>query len=170
MAIYVGLGSNLGDRAWFLGQALAALEARGVAVEARSSLYETAPLGIPSRQPFLNAVARVRFGGSPRELLELLRAVERLMGRRRDHPDGDRSCDLDLLRFGDQVLREPDLELPHPRLRLRRFVLEPLLQLDPGLRDPVDGTPYAEDAARLRGDPAQRCVAVAAPGEWGPAT
>jgi 2-amino-4-hydroxy-6-hydroxymethyldihydropteridine diphosphokinase len=166
MAIYLALGSNLGDRAATLDRAVHALAQRGISEEARSSLYETPPLGIPSRRPFLNAVVRVRSRLDMADLLRTMIDVERQLGRRRDHPDGDRTCDLDLLLVGDLVCREPALTLPHPRIRERRFVLLPLLELDPDLCDPHTGAPYSADAARLADDLRQRCVVVAGPGEW----
>jgi len=169
MTIYIGLGANRGQAALTFGWAEIALGERGVAVEARSSLYESAPVGIPSQRPFLNAVVRVRSSLSAADLLRTMLDVERILGRRRDHPDGDRTCDLDLLLFGDLVCREPGLTLPHPRIRERRFVLLPLLELDPGLCDPHTGAPYAPDAARLADDPRQRCVVVAGPEDWGAA-
>jgi 2-amino-4-hydroxy-6-hydroxymethyldihydropteridine diphosphokinase len=158
MAIYVGLGSNLGERADTLARALLALEERGVEVEARSSLYESTPVGVPSRNAFLNAVVRVTTALDPHSLLGALLEVERGLGRRRDHPDGDRTCDLDLLLVGGAVVRDAVLDLPHPRIRQRRFVLLPLLELDAALRDPRTGAAYSLDAARLADDPAQRCV------------
>ena len=166
MAIFLGLGSNLGDRAETLHRALALLEEQGVTTEARSSLYETAPVGIPSQRPFLNAAASVCTAQSPTALLHTLRAVEAQLGRRRDHPEGDRTCDLDLLLYDDRVLAAEALTVPHPRLRERRFVLLPLLELDPALCDPITGARYADDAARVADDPAQRCVAVAGPDGW----
>lgn len=167
MTVYIGLGANLGERALALGWAEVALGERGVVVEAHSSLYESDPVGIPSKRPFLNAVIRVRSHLAPPDLLQKMLDVERLLGRRRDHPDGDRTCDLDLLLFGDLVYREPGLTVPHPRIRERRFVLLPLLELDPELQNPHTGVPYAPDDARLAGDPRQRCVVVAGPEDWG---
>jgi 2-amino-4-hydroxy-6-hydroxymethyldihydropteridine diphosphokinase len=135
---YVGLGANLGDPRATLAEALARLDdPPDVVVAAWSSLYRTAPVGEVLDQPaFLNAVARLETSLPPRALLDRLLATESALGRVRDRRHGPRTCDLDLLLYDDAVLREPGLELPHPRLCERRFVLEPLLELAPGLRLP----------------------------------
>jgi 2-amino-4-hydroxy-6-hydroxymethyldihydropteridine diphosphokinase len=137
---YVALGSNLGDRERLLRAALRALETTGVRVVAVSSLRETDPVGYLDQPRFLNGVAAVETELGPRELLELLLAVERALGRKRDGPPmGPRTVDLDLLLYGDLVLDEPGLELPHPRLHERRFALEPLAEVAPGLEIPGRG-------------------------------
>jgi 2-amino-4-hydroxy-6-hydroxymethyldihydropteridine diphosphokinase len=149
-AAYLGLGSNVGDRAGHLRAAVAALREHGVEVEAISSLYETEPVGEVLDQPdFLNAVIRVRTGLEPEELLDLCKAIEvergRMLGGRRRGP---RPLDLDLLLVGDLELRSDRLTLPHPQVADRRFVLEPLLELDPALTLP-DGTSLADRMASL---------------------
>jgi 2-amino-4-hydroxy-6-hydroxymethyldihydropteridine diphosphokinase len=138
---YVGLGSNLGDREGFLAAALAALgEEQGIVVEAVSEVRETDPVGFLDQPRFLNAVARLGTELAPHELLERLLAVERGLGRTRQGPRfGPRTIDLDLLLYGDEVVAEPGLEIPHPRLHERRFVLEPLAELDPALVVPGHG-------------------------------
>jgi 2-amino-4-hydroxy-6-hydroxymethyldihydropteridine diphosphokinase len=137
---YVGLGSNLGDRERLLRAALRALETAGVRVVTLSSLRETDPVGYLDQPRFLNGVAVVETELGPRELLELLLDVERSLGRKRDGPPmGPRTVDLDLLLYGDLVLDEPGLELPHPRLHERRFALEPLAEVAPGLEIPGRG-------------------------------
>ena len=136
---YVGLGSNLGDREATL---LAALEllGRSVRVVAVSSVRETEPWGDPNQPLYLNAVAAVETQLSPRGLLDVLLAVERELGRERSgRRYGPRTIDLDLLVHGDEVLDEPGLTVPHPRLHERRFVLEPLAELAPGLVVPGRG-------------------------------
>jgi 2-amino-4-hydroxy-6-hydroxymethyldihydropteridine diphosphokinase len=141
---YLALGSNLGDRAALIGEALARLEAAGVAVRARSPLYETDPVA-PEPQPlFLNGAARVETHLTAEALLATCLAVERALGRERP-PGGapaPRTVDLDVLLFGEAVLALPRLTVPHPRLLERPFVRIPLADVAaPGLRHPVTGTP-----------------------------
>jgi 2-amino-4-hydroxy-6-hydroxymethyldihydropteridine diphosphokinase len=149
---HLGLGSNVGDRKGHLRAALAALGKRGVEVEAVSSLYETAPVGEVLDQPdFLNAVARVRTRLGPIELLDLCKAIEVERGRATGGPrHGPRPLDIDLLLLDDLELVTDRLRLPHPEVATRRFVLEPLLELDPDLTLP-DGTALA-DALDALGD------------------
>jgi len=144
-AAYLGLGSNVGDREAHLRAAVAALREHGVQVEAVSSLYETEPVGEVLDQPdFLNAVVRVRTGMEPEELLDLCKAIEVAQGRMLDgQRHGPRPLDVDLLLVGDLELQSDRLTLPHPQVTERRFVLEPLLELDPRLALP-DGTSLAE--------------------------
>ena len=149
-AAYLGLGSNVGDREGHLRAAVAALRAQGLEVEAISSTYETEPVGEVLDQPdFLNAAVRVRTTLGPEELLDLCKAIEvergRVLGGRRHGP---RPLDIDLLLVGDLELRSERLTLPHPQVTERRFVLEPLLELDPELTLP-DGTSLAERRASL---------------------
>jgi 2-amino-4-hydroxy-6-hydroxymethyldihydropteridine diphosphokinase len=138
---YVGLGSNLGDRRGLLEEALRRLgQDPAVEVVAVSSFRETEPVGVVDQPPFLNAAAVLETDLEPRDLLERLLAVELELGRDRSVGRwGPRTVDLDLLLVGDLAVEEPGLTVPHPRLRERRFVLEPLLELDPALTLP-DGT------------------------------
>jgi 2-amino-4-hydroxy-6-hydroxymethyldihydropteridine diphosphokinase len=138
---YVGLGSNLGDRAARLCRALELLDAEpGIAVVAVSSFRETDPVGYLEQPPFLNAAAAVETELPPRDLLDRLLAVERSLGRVRKGPRfGPRTIDLDLLLYGEESLDEPGLAVPHPRLHERRFALEPLGELDAGLVVPGRG-------------------------------
>jgi 2-amino-4-hydroxy-6-hydroxymethyldihydropteridine diphosphokinase len=132
---YVGLGSNLGDRE---GTILAAAEQLGR--HRLSRIRETEPWGYADQPRFLNAVAELETELGPRELLDRLLEIERGLGRRRDGPRyGPRTIDLDLLLYGDLVLAEPGLTVPHPRLAERLFVLEPLFELDAGLFVPGRG-------------------------------
>jgi 2-amino-4-hydroxy-6-hydroxymethyldihydropteridine diphosphokinase len=140
---YVAVGANLGDRARTIRAALERLDAvPGISVQAVSSLAETDPVGPVRDQPkFLNGAARLETDLRPRELLAALLEVEAELGRVRDgQTGGPRPIDLDLLLYEDQVLDEPGLTLPHPRLHERRFVLEPLAELRPGLKVPGKGT------------------------------
>jgi 2-amino-4-hydroxy-6-hydroxymethyldihydropteridine diphosphokinase len=141
---YLGLGSNEGDRRAHLQAAVAALPAHGVAVLASSSVYETEPVGeVPDQREFLNACLRVRTALAPDALLDACKAVERALGRviegagYRRH--GPRPIDVDLLLLGDERLVTPRLALPHPEVTARRFVLVPLLELDPDLVLPGAG-------------------------------
>ena len=132
---YVGLGANLGDREETIRQALALLEPTRV-----SKLRETDPLGYREQPRFLNGAAELETELSPRALLARLLEVERMLGRRRDGPrNGPRTIDLDLLLFGDLEIEEPGLTVPHLRLHERRFVLEPLAELDEALVVPGHG-------------------------------
>lgn len=143
---YVGLGSNLGEREATLRRALEALGGtEGIDVVAVSSFRETAPVGVVDQPRFVNAAAVLETSLGPRELLEALLEVERGLGRDRSAEErwGPRTVDLDLLLYGGQTIDEPGLEVPHPRLTERAFVLEPLLELDSGLRLP-DGRPLRD--------------------------
>jgi 2-amino-4-hydroxy-6-hydroxymethyldihydropteridine diphosphokinase len=155
---YLGLGSNVGDRERHLADAISSLREHGVVVEAVSSLYETEPVGEILDQPdFLNAAIRIRTRLEPLELLELCKAIEVELGRVFGGPrHGPRPIDIDLLLLGDIELVHEALTLPHPEVTSRRFVLEPLLELDPELQLP-DGTGLAEALGRLEG---QRAVRV----------
>jgi 2-amino-4-hydroxy-6-hydroxymethyldihydropteridine diphosphokinase len=136
---YVGMGSNLGDREAILRRALELLDDEpGIRVAAVSTFTETDPVGYVDQPPFLNGACALESELAPRALLERLLAVERELGRVRDGVPryGPRTCDLDLLLYGDAVVAEPDLEVPHPRLAERRFALEPLVELGPELRLP----------------------------------
>ncbi len=132
---YVGLGSNLGDREGTIRAAIDALPG----VVAVSALRETEPVGPVEQPPFLNGALALETELSPRELLDVLLAVERRLGRERRERWGPRTIDLDLLLYGDRSLDEPGLSLPHPRLHERRFALEPLDELDPELAVPGRG-------------------------------
>jgi len=142
---YVGLGSNLGDREGTIRCALELLHADpDIAVVAVSTLRETDPVGFLDQPRFLNGACAVETELRPRELLDRLLAVERTLGRRRDGPRfGPRAIDLDLLLCGAETVDEPGLVVPHPRLSERRFVLEPLAELDPELALP-DGRRVAD--------------------------
>ena len=147
---YLGLGSNVGDRRANLQAAAAGLPRRGVRVLGSSSVYETEPVGQVTDQPeFLNACLRVATELEPEPLLEACKAIEREGGRESAGPrHGPRPIDVDLLLLDDVQLRTERLELPHREVTSRRFVLVPLLELDPDLRLP-DGTRLEGELARL---------------------
>jgi len=138
---YVGLGSNLGKREQTIHRALELLQDEGrLEVAAVSALRETDPVGYEQQPRFLNGVAAIRTDLDPRSLLRCLQAVELELGRDRSGPRfGPRTIDLDLLLYGDEEIDEPDLVVPHPRLSERKFVLEPLAELDSGLEVPGAG-------------------------------
>jgi 2-amino-4-hydroxy-6-hydroxymethyldihydropteridine diphosphokinase len=148
---YLGLGSNVGDREANLRDARTALGRAGVEVLASSSLYETAPQGELRDQPdFLNACLRIRTALGPEQLLDVCKAVERELGRAPGGVrHGPRPIDIDLLLLGDLEHSSERLTLPHREVTSRRFVVEPLLELDPELTLP-DGTRLAELAESLR--------------------
>lgn len=148
----MALGSNEGDRARFIERACEEIcRLPSTCVVARSELHETAPVGGPPQGPFLNAAAEVETRLSPRELLDGLLAIEQGLGRVRREANGPRPIDLDLILFGDAVVQEPGLEVPHPRFRERAFVLEPLAEVAPDARDPVTGRSVAELLEGLAG-------------------
>jgi 2-amino-4-hydroxy-6-hydroxymethyldihydropteridine diphosphokinase len=138
---YVGLGANLGDREATMRAALELLaQLQGVHVLEVSSFRETEPVGVLDQPRFLNAAAALETTLSPRELLDTLLGVERALGRTRDGPRlGPRTIDLDLLLYGEEIVHEAGLTVPHPRLHERLFALEPLHELDPQLVVPGRG-------------------------------
>ena len=142
MRAYVGLGANLGDRQATIERAIELVgAAHGVEVVGVSSLRETDPVGLEDQPRFLNGALAVETTLSPRALLELLLEIERALGRTRTGPRfGPRTIDLDLLLYGDEQMDEPGLTIPHPRLHERRFALEPLAELAPGLEIPGRGS------------------------------
>ena len=148
--VYVGLGANLGDRESAIRRALELLDAdHDLDVVAVSTLRETEPVGYVDQPAFLNGAAVLETDLAPRDVLERLLGVERVLGRTREGPRwGPRTIDLDLLVHGDAVVDEPGLRVPHPRLAERRFVLEPLVELDPDLTLP-DGRRAADLLAAL---------------------
>ena len=156
---YLGLGSNEGDRVANLRAAVRELPAHGVAVEATSSVYQTEPVGEITEQPdFLNAAVRVRTELEPEPLLDVCKAIEVEHGRMFAAPrHGPRPLDIDVLLLGDVALRTDRLTLPHPEVTSRRFVLAPLLEIDPELALP-DGTRLADALAEL--GPGQRVERV----------
>jgi 2-amino-4-hydroxy-6-hydroxymethyldihydropteridine diphosphokinase len=140
---YVALGSNLGDREATIRGALSELDGTpGVRVAAVSTLVETEPVGYLEQPRFLNGAAAVETDLPARELLGLLLAIERRFGRRREGApaQGPRTLDLDLLLYGDAEIEEEGLQIPHPRLHERAFVLGPLAELDPALEVPRKGS------------------------------
>ncbi len=143
-AVFLGLGSNLGDREANLARARQLLATRGFGETAASALYETEPVGGPPQGPFLNQT----IGGTKllpaRELLAACLEIEQELGRVRCERNGPRTLDLDILLYGDLVCEEPGLVVPHPRMHERRFVLAPLVEIGASVRHPVLGATLAE--------------------------
>jgi len=134
--VYIALGSNLGDRAENLRLAREHLAGPELRVLRDSSVYETAPRGVEDQPWFLNQVLECETDLFPRQLLSRLKKIERTMGRRKRAVNGPREIDLDILLYGDMVVKAQKLEIPHPRMAERRFVLEPLAELAPEKRHP----------------------------------
>ena len=143
-SVFLALGSNLGDRLASFQRVLASLGRQGLSIERCSSVYETEPVGFRDQPNFLNLVSQVRSSLNPFELLDLCKSAELAMGRRPAAVGGPRVIDIDILFFGQTVLESPKLVIPHPSLHLRRFVLVPLAELAPGLKDPRSGRTVQE--------------------------
>ncbi|WP_041284711.1 2-amino-4-hydroxy-6-hydroxymethyldihydropteridine diphosphokinase [Desulfoscipio gibsoniae] len=134
MRCYIGLGSNIGDSRAIIAEALKRLdELPGVAVGAVAPLYRTAPVGYVEQDYFINTVAEVSTTLTPRQLLDGLQQIENELGRVRVIRWGPRTVDLDILLYGEQTIDEPDLQVPHPRMGQRAFVMVPLADLNPEL-------------------------------------
>lgn len=137
--VYLGLGSNLGDREKTLATAIQKLDSPELRFLRASSLYETQPMGLREQPWFLNQVAEFETSLFPRQLLRRAKKTENEMGRRRIIRNGPRTIDIDILLYGAAMIRTDDLQIPHPRFRERRFVLAPLAELNPRLKDPESG-------------------------------
>lgn len=135
--VYLGLGSNLGDRMANLRTAYSTIQKTVGKVAKHSHVYETEPWGNKDQEPFLNQVIMINTYLAPRELLDALSKIEREMGRKRTEKWGPRLIDIDILFYGKRIIRDKGLEIPHPELHLRAFVLAPLLELAPDLEHPV---------------------------------
>ena len=142
--IYLSVGSNLGDRSANLDRAVGALTEAGVHVLRRSAIYETEPVDFLDQPWFLNCVVEAETSLAPRALLAALQGIEALLGSRKLIPKGPRIIDLDILFYGDALIHEPGIEIPHRRLADRRFVLVPLAELAPEWRHPVSHKRVAE--------------------------
>ena len=142
--IYLSLGSNIGDRALNIARAIEVLPAHGVRVVRQSALYETEPVEVRAQDWFLNCVVEVETDSTPRELMHVLLEIERSMGRLRLAPKGPRIIDMDILLFGSASVREAGLQIPHPRMAERRFVLVPFAEMAPNAMHPVREKTIAE--------------------------
>ena len=147
--VYIGLGSNLGDRVALLQAAINAIQHLGESVEL-SAVYETEPFGVDEDQPkYLNMVMAIRTELSPTALLSRFLDIERVHGRTRNRPNESRTLDIDILMFGDRVLDTPELVLPHPRMHERAFVMLPLAQIAPQAVHPTLKITVSQIAAEL---------------------
>ncbi len=146
---FIGLGSNLGDRQAFLGAGLEALERAGLPIRAVSSVWESEPVDTESAEWFLNMVVKIESAHRPLDVLDRLLAIETDLGRRRSVRNAPRTLDLDLLLLGDHVSSNDRLQLPHPRMWQRRFVLEPLCEIAPNLQNPGTGRTVVEERGRV---------------------
>jgi 2-amino-4-hydroxy-6-hydroxymethyldihydropteridine diphosphokinase len=153
---YLSLGSNLGDREQKLAEALALLHSPDLRVRRVSPVYETDPLDYLTQPCFLNLVAEIESDLFPLQLLSRTQKVERALGRTRVIPKGPRTIDVDIILYGNFVVKTPRLEIPHPRYTERRFVLEPLAELAPDLRDPPSRRTVRELLAGVAGQRAKK--------------
>jgi 2-amino-4-hydroxy-6-hydroxymethyldihydropteridine diphosphokinase len=154
--VYLGLGSNVGDREEMLRSALDSLNAPDLKLLRKSSLYETEPIGFREQGWFLNIVAEFETLLFPKQLLHRMQKVELALGRRRTMKNGPRTIDIDILLYGNVAMKTEELEIPHPRYRERRFTLAPMAELSPGKRDPATRQTMAEMLVKLTGQAAKK--------------
>jgi len=152
--VYLGLGSNVGNRSANLTRAIAGLAAAGVQLVRRSSLYATEPVDSGPQNWFLNCVVEASTDLTPRQLLRSAQQVERRLGRRRAARNAPRIADIDILLYGSNVVRLAGLEIPHPRIAERRFVLVPLREIAPAVRHPA----LKRTIAELLAQTSDRCA------------
>jgi 2-amino-4-hydroxy-6-hydroxymethyldihydropteridine diphosphokinase len=150
---YISIGSNVGERQAFCRRAVDELKAHpGIEVDAVSSVYETSPIGGPPQRSFVNLVVRLQTDLNAHGVLKACKSIEQKLGREpSDIRWGPRVVDLDVLTYGDEKLSEPDLEIPHPEMTRRNFVLVPLLEIAPDASDPW-GARYADSLSEAEGD------------------
>ncbi len=141
---YIGFGSNLGDREQYFRLASQLLSQNGIVILRESSLYETEPWGGAEGGPFLNAVIETQKLSSPMACLQILQKIERTLGRERAYPGSARTCDLDILLWGNDIVATTELKVPHPMLHHRKFVLEPLSELIPSMQHPLFHVSFSE--------------------------
>jgi 2-amino-4-hydroxy-6-hydroxymethyldihydropteridine diphosphokinase len=158
--VYLGFGSNIGDREAQIRRAIELLDSEELRLVRVSSFYETEPIGFTKQRWFLNCVAEFATTQLfPRQLLHRIHRVELQLGRRRAVVNGPRTIDIDILLFGEAALKTPELEVPHPRFRERRFVLAPLVELNPELRDPVTRRSVSDLLQEVKGQAVRRLEA-----------
>jgi 2-amino-4-hydroxy-6-hydroxymethyldihydropteridine diphosphokinase len=154
--VYLSLGSNVGDRETHLARARERLTTDDIRILRASAIYETEPRDFPDQAWFLNQVVEVETGLLPKQLLARVQKIERALGRLPTHPQGPRTIDIDILLYGDTILSNPGLEIPHARLADRRFVLEPLAELAADLRHPRTNSTVREMLAQVHNQRVQR--------------
>src|SRR6266849_9457353 len=165
LRVYLLLGSNLGDRAKNLQDAIAAQGKSGVQVVRVSSVYETEPLDYLDQPWFLNCAVEAETELAALDLLHALRGIETQMGSKKLVAKGPRLLDIDILLYGNEVIDTPELQVPHPRMHLRRFVLEPLAEIAPTVQHPVSHLSIADLLARTPDKSAVRVAAGLQPGQ-----
>lgn len=158
--VYLGLGSNLGDREAYLRKALEKLGAAGIRVMRRSAVYETEPQDVRDQPWFLNMAVEAETTLFPLQLLERIQNIERALGRQRRTPKGPRTLDIDILFYGKTGIRSERLTVPHPALAQRRFVLEPLAEIAPDLLHPGTGRTVRELADAITGQQVRKSAIV----------
>jgi 2-amino-4-hydroxy-6-hydroxymethyldihydropteridine diphosphokinase len=156
--VYLALGSNLGERTANLAHARQQITAEGILIVRESSIYETAPREILDQPWFLNQVIEIKTSLFPRQLLSRLKSIERAVGRKRTIAKGPRVIDIDILLFGDFVVSTAGLDIPHPRMSDRRFVLEPLAEIAPGVRHPLTKKSIREMLANVNDQAVRRFI------------
>jgi 2-amino-4-hydroxy-6-hydroxymethyldihydropteridine diphosphokinase len=144
IVVYLSLGSNVGDRSQNLRAAILELPGAEVRVRRVSNVYETEPVDYVQQDWFLNCVVEAETKLPPMDLLRQLRAIETRMGSKKAFAKGPRLLDMDILLYGDAVIDEPELQVPHPRMAERRFVLVPLAEIAPAARHPISGKTAAQ--------------------------
>jgi 2-amino-4-hydroxy-6-hydroxymethyldihydropteridine diphosphokinase len=154
--VYLSLGSNVGDRETHLARARERLTSDDTHILRASSIYETEPRDVPDQSWFLNQVVEIETDLFPKQLLARVQKIELALGRLPTRPKGPRTIDIDILLYGDTILSNPGLEIPHERLADRRFVLEPLAELAPDLRHPRTNATVREMLAQVHNQKVQR--------------
>lgn len=147
---YIGIGSNLGDREENCRKAISLMSENGIAVKKQSSMYETEPWGVKDQPKFINMAIEIETSKNPEDLLGILKNIERQMGRTESVKWGQRIIDLDILLYDDLLVETPHLEIPHPFMHEREFVLKPLCEIAPDIKHPVVGKTIEEMLAGLK--------------------
>lgn len=147
--VYISIGSNLGDREENCKQALRLLQGSGILIKKQSLMYETEPWGVKDQPKFINMAIEVETDKKPEELLRILKEIEKEVGRKETVKWGPRVIDLDILFYDNLILKTKNLEIPHPLLHERDFVLKPLCEIAPDKKHPVTGKTVKEMAASL---------------------
>lgn len=149
--VYLSLGSNLGQRKQYINKAIALLKKNPHFESERiSSFYETEPAGFKNQPRFINLCLKAKTSLSPDELLKFVKEIENKLGRKKRRRFGPREIDIDILFYGKKIIKRRDLIIPHPRLKNRVFVLQPLVEISPNLRHPVSGLTMRELLRRLK--------------------